>query len=442
MRTSILSMILIVAASSLATAKAEPSQLNVPPRGFTALFNGKDLSGWCGMKTMDPRKFAAMSEEDRAAKIATDTKAAFEHWRAADGAIVNDGYGPYLTTEGEFGDMEFMIDYKTVAKADSGIYLRATPQVQIWDFTKEGGKWGTGADKGSGGLFNNRRSAPGRDPLVLADKPFGQWNRFQIRQLGTRTRVVLNDKLVVDDAILENYWDRDRKLPLIAKGPVQLQTHGGEIQWRNIFVREVPAEEANKILSQRDADGFVSIFNGRDLTGWTGAQSNYEIVDGAIRCKPGKGGNLYTENEYGDFIVRLEFKLSPGGNNGLAIRYPGKGNPAYQGMTELQVLDTEHPRYKSIDPRQAHGSVYGVVAAQRGYLRPTGEWNFQEVTVQGSKIKVELNGTVILDADIATVTDYMGGSKHPGKDLKKGHFGFAGHNDPIEFRHIAIKQLD
>lgn len=440
MRTSILSMILIVAASSLATAKAEPSQLNVPPRGFTALFNGKDLSGWCGMKTMDPRKFAAMSEEDRAAKVATDTKAAFEHWRAADGAIVNDGDGPYLTTDGEFGDMEFMIDYKTVAKADSGIYLRATPQVQIWDFTKEGGKWGTGADKGSGGLFNNSRSAPGRDPLVLADKPFGQWNRFQIRQLGARTRVVLNDKLVVDDAILENYWDR--KLPLIAKGPVQLQTHGGEIQWRNIFVREVPAEEANKILSQRDADGFVAIFNGRDLTGWTGAQDNYEVVDGAIRCKPGKGGNLYTENEYGDFIVRLEFKLSPGGNNGLAIRYPGKGNPAYNGMTELQVLDTEHPRYKSIDPRQAHGSVYGVVAAQRGYLRPTGEWNFQEVTVQGSKIKVELNGTVILDADIATVTDYMGGSKHPGKDLKKGHFGFAGHNDPIEFRNIAIKQLD
>jgi hypothetical protein len=442
LRTSILSMILIVAASSLATAKAEPSQLNVPPRGFTALFNGKDLSGWCGMKTMDPRKFAAMSEEDRAAKVATDTKAAFEHWRAADGAIVNDGDGPYLTTDGEFGDMEFMIDYKTVAKADSGIYLRATPQVQIWDFTKEGGKWGTGADKGSGGLFNNSRSAPGRDPLVLADKPFGQWNRFQIRQLGARTRVVLNDKLVVDDAILENYWDRDRKLPLIAKGPVQLQTHGGEIQWRNIFVREVPAEEANKILSQRDADGFVAIFNGRDLTGWTGAQDNYEVVDGAIRCKPGKGGNLYTENEYGDFIVRLEFKLSPGGNNGLAIRYPGKGNPAYNGMTELQVLDTEHPRYKSIDPRQAHGSVYGVVAAQRGYLRPTGEWNFQEVTVQGSKIKVELNGTVILDADIATVTDYMGGSKHPGKDLKKGHFGFAGHNDPIEFRNIAIKQLD
>jgi hypothetical protein len=435
-------MILIVAASSLATAKAEPSQLNVPPRGFTALFNGKDLSGWCGMKTMDPRKFAAMPEKDRVAKVATDTKAAFEHWRAADGAIVNDGYGPYLTTDREFGDMEFMIDYKTVAKADSGIYLRATPQVQIWDFTKEGGKWGTGADKGSGGLFNNGRSAPGRDPLVLADKPFGQWNRFQIRQLGARTRVVLNDKLVVDDAILENYWDRKRELPLIAKGPVQLQTHGGEIQWRNIFVREVPAEEANKILSQRDADGFVSIFNGHDFTGWTGAQDNYEVVDGAIRCKPGKGGHLYTEKEYGDFIVRLEFKLSPGGNNGLAIRYPGKGNPAYDGMTELQVLDTEHPRYKSIDPRQAHGSVYGVVAAERGYLRPTGQWNFQEVTVQGSKIKVELNGTVILIADIATVTDYMGGSKHPGKDLKKGHFGFAGHNDPIEFRNIAIKQLD
>lgn len=434
-------MILIVVANWLVPAKAEPRQLNVPPRGFTALFNGKDLSGWHGMKTMDPRKFAAMSAADRAAKIAADTKAAAKDWRVENGAIINDGHGPYLTTDREFGDMELMIDYKTVPKADSGIYLRATPQVQIWDFTKEGGKWKIGAGKGSGGLWNNSPGTRGKDPLVLADKPFGQWNRFQIRQLGARTRVVLNNKLVVDDAIMENYWNR--KLPLIAKGPIQLQTHGGEIQWRNVFARDVPAEEANRILSQRGADGFVSIFNGRDFTGWTGAKENYEIVDGAIRCKPHRGGNLYTEAEYGDFAVRLEFKLPPGGNNGLAIRFPGRGNPAYDGMTEIQVLDTEHPRYQGrIDPRQAHGSAYGMVAAHRGYLRPTGQWNFQEVTVLGSKIKVDLNGTVILDTDLASVTQYMANHKHPGKDRKTGHFGFAGHNDPVEFRNLVIKRLD
>lgn len=411
---------------------------NEPPPGFTALFNGKDLTGWYGMKTMDPAKIAAMTPEAQAEKKKADTEAALQHWTVENGEIVNDGGGPYLTTEKEYGDIELMIDYKTVPKADSGIYLRGTPQVQIWDYT-DPSKFGIGADKGSGGLWNNKDpESGGKDPLVLADKPFGQWNRFRIIQIGACTTVYLNDKLVVDHANMENYWNRE--LPLYPKGPIQLQTHGGEIRWRNLFVREIGPQEANELLAARQTDGFISLFNGKDLTGWAGDVENYEVTDdGTIRCKPRKGGNLYTEQEFSDFIVKLEIKLPPGGNNGLAIRYPGKGNPAYQGMTELQVLDTGY-RGK-LDDRQYHGSAYGMVPAAKGYLRPAGVWNYQEVTVKGSKIKVELNGTIILNTDLSKVTEYMGGSAHPGKTLTKGHFGFAGHNDPVEFRNIWIKPL-
>ncbi len=416
---------------------AEPH--NVPPEGFTALFNGKDLSGWHGMGHFDPRKLAAMSDQERAQKREADMASVLEHWRVEDGELVNDGHGAYLTTDREFGDIEFWIDYRTVPKADSGIYLRATPQIQIWDFTEEGGKWSIGADKGSGGLWNNSPGSPGKDPLVLADKPFGQWNRVRVIQVGARTTVYLNDQLVVDHAIWQNFWDRNN--PLFPRGVIQLQTHGGEIRWRNIFVREIPADEANRILASHGDQGFESIFNGQDLTGWAGAAENYEVREGAIVCQPGKGGTLYTEAQYGDFVARMEFRLPPGGNNGLAIRYPGSGDPAYAAMCELQVLDSEDPRYASLDPRQYHGSAYGMVAAARGFLRETGEWNSQEVTVQGSKIRVELNGNVILDADLSKVTEFMGNRPHPGKDLPRGHFGFAGHSDPVEFRNVRIRSL-
>jgi len=412
---------------------------NKPPEGFAALFNGTDLTGWYGLGHFDPRKLWAMSDEERAAKREADMADVREHWRVENGDLVNDGHGVYLTTDRELRDFELWIDYKTVAKADSGVYLKATPQVQIWDYTEEGGKWKIGADKGSGGLWNNTAGAPGKDPLVLADKPFGQWNRLRILQVGARTTVYLNDKLVVDHAVMENFWDR--RAPLFPQGPIQLQTHGGEIRWKNIFVREIPADEANRILAQHGSGGFEPVFNGKDFSGWAGPVENYEVRDGAIVCKPGKGGTIYTQDEYDDFVVRLEFKLPPGGNNGLAIRYPGSGDTAYVGMCELQVLDSEHPKYAKLDVRQYHGSVYGMVPAARGFLRPTGEWNFQEVTVKGPQIKVELNGNVILDADVSQIKEFMGNSPHPGKDRSRGYFGFAGHSDPVEFRNVQIKRL-
>lgn len=234
-RTSLFAVLLVVLSATSVLALE-------PPPGFKALFNGQDLSGWHGMPHYDPYKLAALPEAEQKKLIEGWTADSKKHWTVENGELVNDGRGAYLTTDKEYGDFELWLEYKTVAKADSGIYLRATPQVQIWDYTKEGGKWGIGADKGSGGLWNNSPGAPGKDPLVLADKSFGEWNQFRIRMVGDKVTVWLNDKLVVDNARMENFWNR--KQPIREKGPIQLQTHGGEIRWRNVFLRELPPGQA------------------------------------------------------------------------------------------------------------------------------------------------------------------------------------------------------
>jgi len=412
-----------------------------PPPGFRALFNGHNLAGWWGAATEDPREYLNLSESEFEAKVAASLPDIEAHWSVEHGELVNGGEGLYLTTLENFGDYELLLEYRTVAGADSGIYLKGSPQVQIWDTTEAGGKWDRGADKGSGGLWNNSPGQPGKDPLVVADRDFGAWNQFRIIQCGARTWVWLNEQLVVDGAILENYFDEKRNLPIPAAGPIQLQTHGGEIRWRNIFIREIDTAEANRRLRARANDGFETIFNGRDFTGWTGATDGYTAGSGVIAAKADQGGTLYTEAEYANFMVRLDFKLPPRGNNGLAIRYPGHGNPAYDAMTEIQVLDNPHVDYAALDARQYHGSVYGMVPAHRGYLRPVGQWNFQEVTVDGSRIRVELNGNIILDADVSEATDFFQDKPHPGRGLTKGHFGFAGHKSPVEFRQITLKRL-
>ena len=432
---------------SIASAHAQTA----PPAGFTALFNGKDLTGWRGGDTFDHRKVLEAPPEIRAGILDKWTKSMLEvnaktgkpHWTAENGELVNDGFGAYATTEKDYGDFELLVDYKTVPLADSGIYLRGVPQVQIWDST-ETAKANIGATKGSGGLWNNSAGAPGKDPLVLADKPFGEWNKFRIVMVGSRVSVWLNDQQVVDHATMENYYDRAVAIP--ARGPIELQTHGGEIRWRNIFLREIGSEEANKILQAKsNAKDAPLIWNGTDFAGWAGPVENYEIVDGAIRCKAGKGGTIYAKDEVADFIAQVEFKVPKGGNNGLAIRYPGEGDTAYGGMCELQVLDDNYEAAtgSKIDPRQVHGSAYGMAAAQRGYQHPVGEWNFEEVLVKGSRIRVELNGTIILDTDLAKLdpAEFMAKSPHPGRERTSGFFGFAGHNDPVSFRAIRVKKM-
>ncbi len=218
-----------------------------PPEGFRAIFNGKDLTGWYGLNPHSVQKLEG-EKRDAALKKMRDEFA--QHWRVENGELVNDGTGPYATTDQDFGDIELMIEYKTVAKADSGVYLRGNPQVQIWDVNQvfDPAKPDRRPHLGSGGLFNNTPKTLGRDPIAKVDKPFGQWNSLIIKQVGARTWVKLNTRDVVEGAVMENFWDKTKPLP--ATGPIMLQTHGGEIRWRNIFVREIPAAEAKRIAAQ------------------------------------------------------------------------------------------------------------------------------------------------------------------------------------------------
>lgn len=197
------------------------------------------------------------------------------------------------------------------------------------------------------------------------------------------------------------------------------------------------------ILAQ-EAD-FTPLFNGKNFDGWVGNKTSYQVQNGVIIIDPkGEGGgNLFTEKEYGDFILRFEFQLTPGANNGLGIHAPLEGDAAYVGK-EIQILDSEHPKYATLQSYQYHGSVYGVMAAKRGHLKPTGEWNQQEVIVQHPKIKVILNGVTILEGDYLEESrnGTLDKKEHPGLKRSSGHIGFLGHGDVVHFKNIRIKELE
>jgi hypothetical protein len=196
-------------------------------------------------------------------------------------------------------------------------------------------------------------------------------------------------------------------------------------------------------IQAADDEGFVSLFDGKTLSGWHGAVDGYLVEDGTIVCDPKKGGFLYTDKEYGDFVLKLEFQLTPGANNGIGIRAKDdKSDPAYHGM-ELQVLDDTAKQYEKLKEYQYHGSIYGVVPAKRSYQKPVGEWNTQEVTVKGKQVKVVLNGETIVDADIekASTPKTVDGAKHPGLEREKGYICFCGHGAKVAFRNIKIKEL-
>jgi hypothetical protein len=206
-----------------------------------------------------------------------------------------------------------------------------------------------------------------------------------------------------------------------------------------------PADDGAPETLQDGADesdaGFVQLFNGESLEGWQGATDGYVAQDGVLVCLE-KGGNLYTDKQYGDFHLKFEFKLTPGANNGLGVRTPLEGDPAYVGM-ELQILDNSAEQYENLKPWQYHGSVYGVVPAKRGHLNPAGKWNQQEVICLGSQVTVKLNGAVILDADVQKASDpeTVDGREHPGLGRDKGHLAFCGHGAHVEFRNLRIKEL-
>lgn len=416
------------------------SEMNAE-NGFVPLFNGADLSGWKGL-VADPIKRSKMDATTLAAAQERADAEMRESWKVKNAELHFANHGNNLATVKKYGDFEMLVDWKIIddkkGEGDAGIYLRGTPQVQIWDNARVN----VGAQVGSGGLYNNQVN-PSK-PLLVADNKLDEWNTFRILMKGDRVTVYLNGKLVTDNVILENYWNKN--LPIFAEEQIELQAHGSPVAYRDIFIREIPRSKPFELSSQEKKEGYKVLFDGTNMHNWMGNITDYVIEEGtiAIRPKPGKGsgGNLFTKEEYSDFVFRFEFQLTPGANNGLGIRAPLQGDAAYEGI-ELQILDNDAPVYKDLHEYQYHGSAYGIAAAKRGFLKPVGEWNYEEVVVKGAKIKVILNGTVILDTDLSAArkNGALDGQKHPGLFRDKGHIGFLGHGSPVQFRNIRVKDL-
>ncbi|MDR2810329.1 MAG: DUF1080 domain-containing protein [Tannerellaceae bacterium] len=407
--------------------------------GFASIFNEKDLSGWKGL-VGNPISRAQMKPEQLTKEQAKADEQMRKDWKVENGLLIFDGAGyDNLCTVKQYADFEMYVDWMldpAGPEADAGIYLRGTPQVQMWDTARVK----VGAQVGSGGLYNNRVHES--KPLKVADNKLGEWNTLYIKMTGDRVTVYLNGELVTNDVILENYWNR--KLPVPPVEQLELQAHGSKVYYRDIYVKELKREEPFTLSDEEKKEGYKILFDGTHMYEWTGNTVNYTLSDGTIALVPskGSGGNLYSKSEYANFILRFDFQLTPAANNGLGIRTPQEGDAAYVGM-ELQILDNEHPVYRDLKSYQYHGSVYGIIPAKRGFLKPVGEWNSQEVIADGDHIKITLNGEVILDGNIreATKNGTPDQREHPGLFNKKGHIGFLGHGSPVKFRNIRIKEL-
>ena len=406
-------------------------------KGFVSMFNGKNLDGWQGMLLDgNPIAIAKLSEQEKAKVQAEANKKMLENWSVKDGMIVFSGNGHNLVSVKKYKDFEMIVDWLITKEGDSGIYLRGTPQVQIWDTSRVD----VGAQVGSGGLYNNNADNV-RNPLKVADNPIDEWNTFRITMIGENVTVYLNGELVVDNVKMDNYWDRS--IPIFSEGTIELQAHGNQLLFRDIYVREINTKEIG--LTQEEInEGFESLFNGKNLDGWQGNLTDYYADNGEMVVDPKMGGhgNIYTVKEYSDFNFRFEFQLTPGANNGLGIRAPLEGDAAYVGM-ELQILDNTASIYANLHEYQYHGSVYGVIPAKREFLKPVGEWNTEEVIAQGTHIKVILNGVTIVDGDIkeASKNGTLDGKDHPGLFREKGYIGFLGHGSELKFRNLRIKDL-
>ncbi len=350
------------------------------------LFNGKDLDSW----------------------QVTGCEAVVE-----DGLLVLKAGDGFVRTNERHGDFVLELDWRARRpnKYDSGIYIRA-------DLPEEGKPWPSRYQINLlEGKEGNLLGVAGAESKGLA-RP-GEWNHFKITVVGDTAELEINGKPAWKASGIQN-----------ADGYIGLQSEvdgGGQFEFRDVKLTDLD---------------YKPLFNGRDLAGWTGDTSGYKVVDGAIVSPTTGSGQLFTADEYADFSFRFDFKLTPGGNNGIGIRAPLQSDAAYAGM-EIQVLDNTADVYKTIEPWQAHGSVYGVVPAKREFLKPVGEWNHEEIIANGRQITVVLNGTTIVDANIdeAAKNGTLDGKDHPGLKRDKGHIGFLGHGAKIEFRNLRIKDL-
>jgi hypothetical protein len=333
---------------------------------------------------------------------------------AHDGVLLLKAGDGFVRTNERHGDFVLELDWRALrpSKYDSGIYIRA-------DLPAEGKPWPSRYQINLlEGKEGNLLGVPGAESSGLA-KPAGEWNHFKITVVGDTAELEINGQKAWKASGIQN-----------TDGYIGLQSEvdgGGQFEFRNFELTDLD---------------YQPLFNGHDLAGWTGDTQGYQVVDDTIVSPTTGGGRLFTADQYSDFSFRFDFKLTPGGNNGVGIRTPMEGNPAYVGM-EIQILDNDADVYKDIQPYQAHGSVYGVVPAKRGYLKPVGEWNHEEIIADGRHVTVILNGTTIVDANLdeASKDGTIDHQDHPGLKREKGHIGFLGHGAKIEFRDLRIRDL-
>jgi hypothetical protein len=354
-----------------------------------ALFNGKDLAGW----------------------DITNCKVAVEN-----GALVLKEGNGFVRSNLKYGDFVLELDWRALqaSKYDSGIYVRSQfPSAQrnrTWP-----DRYQLNLKEAEEGNLVGVASAVSKGLI----KP-GDWNHFKITAIGPKLSLEINGKPA---------WTYDGlKEPT---GYIGLQSEtplGGQFEFKNVRLTEL---------------GFRPLFNGKDLTGWQGDTTGYKVEDGKIVAQKAGRGNLYTKDEFANFIVRFDFRLEAGANNGLAVRAPLSGDAAYSGM-EIQILDDGHEQYKGIQPYQAHGSVYGIAAAKRGHLKPVGEWNSEEIVCDGRQVTVTLNGTTIVEVDLdkASTPETIDHKEHPGLKRASGHIGFCGHGARVEFDNVRVKKIE
>lgn len=393
--------------------------LNQPPEGFELLFNGNDLSGWKGLVKDPPARAQIDPIEMKSAQAEADSLMR-DHWRVENGILVFDGNGHSLCTAKDYGDFEMLVDWKIGKEGDSGIYLRGSPQVQIWDPAQ----WPVG----SGGLYNNQKGPS--NPLEPADNPIGEWNSFRIKMIGERVTVHLNGVLVVDDVVLENYWERDK--PIYPVGQIELQSHNSPLYFRNIYIREIPRVESPH-------EGLL--FNGNDLSGWEsigGNENSWQVDNGVLFTNGGGGGWLSTQREFANFKLELEFRVPSGGNSGIFLRAPHQGDPAYTGM-EIQVLDDYAEQYANLKPWQYTGSVYAVQPPATRASKQANQWQKMTITCDGPRIRVVLNNEQIINTNLIDHMDKT--ARNPGLKRRRGFIGLQNHGTKIEYRNIRLVEL-
>ena len=425
---------------------ASPSAA-APPAGYTALFNGRDLAGWRGRPHLDPAKDAEGAPADRAKRQADWNADLASHWKVEGGVIVNDGQGVYLTTDRDYGDFELLVEWMLPAPcADSGIYLRANPQVQIWDPTCER-DFIHGCQKGSGGLWNNSGDSPGRFPLVRADRPIGEWNATRVLMRGERVTVELNGQLVVDEQPLANFFQKGQPLP--ARGPIQIQTHGAPMHVRAVFVRDIGTFDLS-------ADGWREL-SAADFMRVNTDPGTFTWTAEGVRCTGKPVGVMRSKQPYTNFEISLEWRhLTDGGNSGVFLWTPlealemiGLGQLPSAGI-EVQILDHGYTaQFEKSSGRKADwfttdGDVFSVgsssmrpfspVAPQGGrsfpkerHSRGTPDWNHYFIRAVDGEVRLWVNGHEV-----------SGGS-----DCKPatGYLCLESEGAPVEFRRLKIRTL-